>query len=218
MPPVRYLIYFGHALLLINALLYFKSYRKNSVAFNIFTFYLSFILIIQLITSYKGYFKENNIYLSHYYFIGQFVLLSLLFKKILKKRVLQKVITIILIFTLIALSVFYIIYPSSYYQFNIFEILLTSIPLILFCFLFFIQTIDGSDKKFIYIISGFFLYVLCSTLLFSAGNLEKDTRNIIWWTNSILYLVYQLLIFVEWYKHLKKPIKKLPVKTLDYKQ
>jgi hypothetical protein len=218
MPPVRYLIYFGHALLLINALLYIKSYRKNSVAFNIFTFYLSFILIIQLITSYKGYFKENNIYLSHYYFIGQFVLLSLLFKKILKKRVLQKVITIILIFTLIALSVFYIIYPSSYYQFNIFEILLTSIPLILFCFLFFIQTIDGSDKKFIYIISGFFLYVLCSTLLFSAGNLEKDTRNIIWWTNSILYLVYQLLIFVEWYKHLKKPIKKLPVKTIDYKQ
>ncbi len=218
MPPVRYLIYFGHAFLLINALLYIKSYRKNSVAFNIYTFYLSFILIIQLITSYKGYFKENNIYLSHYYFIGQFVLLSLLFKKILKKRVLQKVITIILIFTLIALSVFYIIYPSSYYQFNIFEILLTSIPLILFCFLFFIQTIDGSDKKFIYIISGFFLYVLCSTLLFSAGNLEKDTRNIIWWTNSILYLVYQLLIFVEWYKHLKKPIKKLPVKTIDYKQ
>lgn len=218
MPPVRYLIYFGHALLLINALLYIKSYRKNSVAFNIYTFYLFFILIIQLITSYKGYFKENNIYLSHYYFIGQFVLLSLLFKKILKKRVLQKVITIILIFTLIALSIFYIIYPSNYYQFNIFEILLTSIPLILFCFLFFIQTIDGSDKKFIYIISGFFLYVLCSTLLFSAGNLEKDTRNIIWWTNSILYLAYQLLIFVEWYKHLRKPIKKLQVKTLDYKQ
>jgi hypothetical protein len=72
-------------------------------------------------------------------------------------------------------------------------------------FFFFNKKIEDSDKKFIYIVSGFFLYILCSTLLFTAGNIESGTKYIIWYSNAVLYIVYQLLIFVEWYKHLRKP-------------
>jgi hypothetical protein len=105
---------------------------------------------------------------------------------------------------LFALGVYYFLEPSNYYRFNIFEIILTSVPLIVYCLLFFIQRIDGEKRKFIYITSGFFLYILCSTLLFTTGNISSEIKNFIWYTNAILYIVYQVLIFVEWYKHFRK--------------
>jgi hypothetical protein len=204
MDLIKIFIYTGYLILALNTFLFFKNYRKNLVAFKLFAIYLALTLIVQLSSRYLSFYKLNNLHLSHYYFIGQFLLLSLFFKTVLEKKVLKKAISIILISVLIALSIYYVINPSHYNRFNIFEILITSVPLIVYCFFFFIQTIDGTNKKFIYIISGLFLYILCSTLLFTAGNLDNDTRDVIWWSNTILYLVYQVLIFIEWYKHLRK--------------
>ncbi len=200
--------YIGNFILFINLLVYSKSYRNsNSVAFKVFTFYLLIILIIQIISTYLRNLYVENIFLSHYYFIGQFILLSLFFKLILKNKPIKKVVKLLLTLTLTILCIYYIIYPTNYYKFNVIEIILTSIPLLIYCFSFFIQTIDADNKKFIYIISGFFLYLLCSTLLFTAGNISTDFRKIIWNTNAVLYIIYQLLIFIEWYKHFRKPIK-----------
>lgn len=199
------LVYIGYLILAINTFLFLKSYRRISIAFQIFTIYLLLTLLIQLLSTYiKNSPIKDNLFLSHYYFIGQFVLLSLFFKKIITKDLLKKFISRILISGIIALSIYYTMYPSNYDKLNVFEIIITSIPLIVYCFFFFIQKIEDSDKKFTYIISGFFLYILCSTLLFVAGNIDNDTRNIIWRSNSILYIVYQVLIFVEWYKHYRK--------------
>jgi hypothetical protein len=74
----------GCCLLAINVFLFFKSYRNKTVAFKIITFYLLYILIIELRTSYLGSLKENNLHLSHFYFIGQWVFLSFFFMEELK--------------------------------------------------------------------------------------------------------------------------------------
>jgi hypothetical protein len=206
MKLIEVIIYFGYIVLALNTFLFFKSYRSHSVAFKLFSFYLFLTLLIQLLATFiKNSPIKHNLFLSHYYFIGQFILLSLFFKHILKKETQKKIIKPVLIIVLVVLGIYYSIYPSNYYKFNIFEIVITSAPLIIYCFFFFNGKIEDSDKKFIYIVSGFFLYILCSTLLFTAGNIESGTKNIIWYSNAVLYIVYQLLIFVEWSKNFKKP-------------
>lgn len=201
---VNVLLYIGDFILLINLYIYLKSYKNFSIAFKIFSYYLILSFTIEIITSFYFESGENNLYLSHYYFISQFILLSLFFKQLLKNPVFRKLISVILIIVLVALGVYYINFPSNYYKFNVFEIVITSLPLLVYSFLFFIQKMEGTDKRFIYIVSGFFLYVLCSTLLFTVGNIEAEIKRIIWYSNALLYIVYQVLIFVEWYKNFRE--------------
>jgi hypothetical protein len=204
------IVYFGYLVILLNTIVYFKSYRFNSVAFKIFSFYLLYCFIIQMTTSYLKNIVQvkNNLYMSHYYFIGQFVLLSFFYKSLLLKKAVNRMILFCLTLTLVGLAIFYILRPLEYYVFNISEILLTSIPIVVYSFLFFIQKFDKTDKKFLYLNSGVFFYILCSTLIFTAGNFVSSIKTnwyqSIWLINVSLYAVYQILIFIEWYKHFRK--------------
>lgn len=190
---------------MINFIIYFKSCRTQTTAFKVFTLYIFSYLIIQFITAYYHIYKIDNIHLSHYYFIIQFITLSAFFYIITSYNMLKKVITTVLIITLSSIAVYYYYYPGDYYAFNIFEILVTSVPLIIYSLLFFIEKIDNHDKKYLFSISGFFVYMLCSLLLFSASKVSSDIKIIIWFTNALLIIVYQILIFIEWYKHFRKP-------------
>tara|TARA_R110001632_G_scaffold102272_1_gene210328 strand:+ start:6356 stop:6568 length:213 start_codon:yes stop_codon:yes gene_type:complete len=67
-----------------------------------------------------------------------------------------------------------------------------------------VQQISTPEKRFIYFISGLFAYILCSTLIFFAGNISGDTQRILWRVNNSLYILFQLLILVEWYKNFRK--------------
>ena len=204
-----FIVYSGIFIFLVNTIIYLKSYRGKPVAFKLFSYYLLVIFSIQCMSTY--YFEKgiNNIHLSHYYFIVQFVFLSLFFRDLMLKKILKKLIFLLLVATLVYLSIYYIIYPKNYYIFNISEILLTSIPLAFYCLLFFFEKIDNPDKDFIYTVSGFFIYILCSILLFSVGNISSEIKMAIWYSNAVLFIIYQTLIFVEWYKHFRT--KKSPV-------
>jgi len=195
---------FGHLLLITNCILFFKNYRSYSTAIKIFSFYLATILIIQLTSKYLRSYKIPNLYLSHYYFIGQFLFLSFFFKQLLKHAFHKKIITFVLFTVLSMLAIYYSLYPSAYYSYSIFEIVITSVPLMFYSLLFFIQKIERENNKFNYIVAGFFLYILCSTLLFTAGNIKADIKRIVWYANVSLYIVYQFLILTEWYTHFRK--------------
>jgi len=201
----RQVAYIGYVVLAINFLVYFKSYRKESVAFKIFTYYLLFCLLVQVLTSGLRFFKIYNLFLSHFYFIGQFLLLSIFFKKILQGKILNNIISYLAFIPLAFSILYHIQYPSKFFQFNIYEIIITSIPLVIYSFIFFFQRVGNSEGKFLFVISGFLLYTICSTLLFATGNIEASIKKYIWYCNVSLYLVYQILIFIEWYKHFRKP-------------
>ena len=189
---------------MLNSILYFKSYQKNLIAFKVFSFYLFIILIIQVISSYLQEQELDNLYLSHYYFIIQFLFLSFFYSKLIKQITLIKVLTVIVIISII---IQFYISPEIYFTFNLFEIIICSLPIVLYSFLFLIQNIDKENKDFLYINSGIFIYILSSTLIFSSGNLmpnlSKSVNSIIWTVNVFLYLVYQILIFVDWYKNFR---------------
>lgn len=193
----------GNIVLAINVFLFFISYRKKTVAFKIIACYLLYILVIQLRMSYLNSLKENNLNYVHFYFIGQFLFLSFFFITTFKNKLLSNGIKIYLFTTITSLSIYYYCFPETFYEHNIIEVLLTSIPLIIYSFIFLIKKIDDSNKEFIYLNSGLFIYILCSTLIFIAGKLESDIKNIIWLFNASLYIIYQLLITLEWYKNFK---------------
>jgi hypothetical protein len=205
--------YVGQAILLVNTFVYFKGYSKNGVTFKIFSVYLTAMLIIQIFTSlifeigrinihiFSG--RGNNLFLSHFYFILQFFFLSIFFFRLVKYRFQKKFILLTLILVFSLLVGYYVKYPKDYYSFNVFEIAVTSVPLIIYSLMVLIQKFEGSGR-FLYITSGFFLYIVCSTLLFTTGNISADLKSVIWYLNNILYVAYQILIFIEWYKHFRK--------------
>ena len=202
------IIYLGYFILAINTLLYFKSYRNKSMAFKIFSFYLLLCLIIQLYATYLRISKEYNLFLSHYYFIGQFVFLSVFYIHLFKKQLFKSILKILFFIILLVLSIQYYTNPLLYDSFNLIEIVICSIPLVIYAFLYFTENIENDKKDFIYLNSGVFIYLLSSTLLFVAGNYVSSSvsfwNRFIWSLNAILYLVYQIFIFIDWYKNLRK--------------
>ncbi|WP_298767243.1 hypothetical protein [uncultured Polaribacter sp.] len=200
----------NYILVVLNTLLYFIGYRNNSVAYKIICFYLLLCTIVQGYSSYLASFSKPNLFLSHYYFVGQFLLLSLFYKQILKGAIKKKVINLCLLIVPILVAIIYIVKPEEYLRFNLIEVIITSLPLVFFAFLFFLENLNFS-KKFIYFNSGVFVYLIASTFLFSVGNyiveaeIAKSITSYVWILNNIMYSIYLLLIFVEWYKNFLKP-------------
>jgi positive regulator of sigma E activity len=66
----------------------------------------------------------------------------------------------------------------------------------------------NEKKEFYYINMGVLIYLFGSTILFLVGNLtivlSPRMNKITWILNSILYIVYQIFILVEWKKSFSK--------------
>jgi hypothetical protein len=191
--------------LLVNTALYVKAYKK-SVSLNIFTLYLCVTLVIQLSFNYLFFQKTNNLYLSHYYSIFQFILLSLFYRKIFKTAQLKRIVEIIFATVIIILTTQYINKPQIYFEFNLLEIVLTSLSIVTFSVIYFYQSLT-EKMEFMYLNYGVFIYLLSSTLIFCSGNfvssIEVLIGRILWFIESVLFIVYQILIFIQWYETLR---------------
>ncbi len=169
--------------------------------------YLTLCLVVQLYSRHLHDQGENNLYLSHYFFTGQFIFLNLFFLQILHLKKIKKLILFITITIPLSFIIYFFSNEEAYREWSELEIALTSIPLLIYSFYFFIKKIDNNkDKKYIYFNSGFFVYTLCSTLIFILGNIgSRELKLFVWDINQFLYLTFQILIFIEWYKNFRKP-------------
>ena len=78
--------------------------------------------------------------------------------------------------------------------------------------MFHFYNILNEKKKYYYINTGILLYLFGSTVLFISGNiisrLDLAPTKIIWMLNSVLYIVYQIFILLEWKEiFIKKQLK-----------
>jgi len=201
----------GYVILAINLLLYYKSYSTNkNKAVKLLTYYLAITLLIQLSTKILHYYKAPNLFLSHIYFLSQFICLSFFYKLLLFDRVKQAYVKHITIIILAFVIISFIIDGSLIFKFNLFEIIITSLPLIIYSILLLYKLISIKSNSFIYINIGVLFYLLSSILIFLSGNLINNLpgifNTITWLANVTLYLLFQLFIFYEWYKnlHVKK--------------
>ena len=179
------------------------------MAFRIIIGYLLYTFAIQMFADYMSEHKIHNLFLTHYYFIGQFVLFSYLYYLLLNKAIFKKIIIIVLSIVITVIGVIYYNNPELYNTFNLWEIVLSFTPIVIYSLFYFYESFGVENKKYLILNSGIFFYLLSSILIFSAGNLINSTGRSMaiptWTLNAFLYLVYQIFIFVEWYRNFRKP-------------
>jgi hypothetical protein len=193
----------GYLILLLNLMLFIIGFPKQGKAYKIFTCYLGIILIIQMMSELLVKYRVHNLFLSHFYFIGQFILLSLFYGTILKEKFQIKLVKVGLVIGLLTLSIQYAYDTSLFFEFNLFEIFITSFLLIIYAVFHFYNMLN-EKKEFYFINMGILLYLFGSTILFLVGNLtivlSPKMSKVTWILNAFLYIIYQLFILVEWRK------------------
>lgn len=191
----------AHLLLVINFVLFIFKFKKENRAYKIYTIYLGVIVLIELLIQIiikSGY---QNLFLSHFYFTGQFILLSMFYLELLTESYQKKIIKFNLIFIPILLGINFLINPSQFHEFCLMEILLTSISIISYSTFHFYNMLSNK-KEFYYINSGILIYLFGSTVTFLPRNLHTiygySFSMALQVLNIILYIAYLIFIFLEW--------------------
>ena len=190
----------GYCVLLVNLILLLKGFSANGKAFKIFTIYTLIMFIIQILTNILYYKAINNLFLSHFYLILQFIMLSLFYHNLLIEKWQKKFVRIGLLLGLLSLLIQYTINPGLFKIFNYYEIFITSFLIIIYATFHFYNMLN-EKKQFYFINMGVFIYLFASTVLFLAGNLvaqlSSKNNTLTWTLNAFLYIVYQLIVFYE---------------------
>ena len=185
-------------------LLYLTGFSRNSKAFKYFTIYLLIIGIIQI--SMQTYILvtmgESNLFFFIYYFVLQFIMLSLFYKELLGYKWINWITATILLF----IGYQYITEPYMYFKYNPIGSSITQLIIVGYSLFYFYKSLTGK-REFLIVNIGLFFYLLSSLLIFAAGNLVlNDTipdyvPNLLNHSNLALYFILQVLIVVEWFRN-----------------
>lgn len=196
------LSYLATLILLINTLLYFKSFAQQSKAFKLFTIYLLAMSIVQLSMIGFVIIGEPNIFISSIYLVVQLVLLSLFYGKLIKSKLIYVISGGLFLF----LMGQYVLDPSLIHRYNSIGISLSQALIIGYSVVYFYRSLSGRSS-FIIVNIGIFLYLICSTLIFASGNLQYDLSQqgymLLLNLNIVFYLIFQILVFTEWYMNFR---------------
>ncbi len=195
-------------MLTVNIFIFFLFLFKRGRVFKIYAIYLLFILIGEIVSKVMIYRGFENIAMSHYYFILQFLLLSLFYLELIHVKTQRRIIQYLLLIIPLFLGIQYFMEPDLIYKFNIIEVFITSFTLIIYATFHFYNMLS-SNKVFYYINSGILVYLLGSTIIFLSGNIliiKVDPLNHflnVVHINVTLYIFYLFMIFTEAYKTIK---------------
>ncbi len=196
-----FFLFVGYFLLLINFFLFLRGFSNQGKAFKIFTIYLFGIFVIQITAYVFKIERINNLFISHFYFIFQLIIISLFYHNLLKEKYQRKIIQISFLLCIVSLLILYLVNPSLFFEFNLFEVFITSFLLIIYSTFHLYNQLD-SKREYYYINLGILIYLFGSTILFLVGNLmlsfKTELNKITWNLNACLYIVYQLFILYEW--------------------
>lgn len=157
-------------------------------------------LYIEIFSSYLASQHIPNLHLTHYYTIGQFFILSVIYYKQLTKFQLIVPIGValfsgVLIYQLIESKI-------VYNEFNISGFLVSACILICYAFFYYIEHI--ANKKYWDTFNvGLFLYLGGSSIIFLTMNSGWDPEAWymqIWTINALLVILYQLFISITIYR------------------
>lgn len=186
------------------SLLYLLCFVNQKSAYRVFCIYLLVVGFIELKSYYlgRGGCYTTNLYLSHYYFGLQFILLSLFYSILLDRKWILWVIPLVL-----AVIVYQFIEdPELYDRYNPWGIVLTTLPLVVYGTMYMLK---GINKKieFTVINVSLLAYLLTTLFIFASSNLVADlnitkaTKQIINHINKVLYLVFLGMVIYEWFKN-----------------
>lgn len=202
----------GLFFLLINSVCFYKTRKNKDFHYNTLMVYLICLFVNELLCNIIGFYAPgSNFFLSHYYFVFQFVFLSVFFRSLFSNVILRRVILVFLVLVLVLLAIQYYRTPDLYWRFNLFEIGVTSILLVVYALTYLIQNFKNFKANYMYFANGLIIYLVSSSTIFLSGNTDSVifTEPFLldfWFFNSLFYILYQYLIFKEW-KNLNKRFK-----------
>lgn len=203
----EFFIYLGYFILLINVLLYTFSFFYGKKVNAFFVWYLQLIFSIQIISYIMMKLHINNLFVSHFFFVGQLVLLGLFYKTLMKTERQKDFVKMGIGLGLFVLGIQYVLEPDQFFKFNLLEIAITSLLVVVFAMMH-LYNMLAEKKEYYYVTVGVIIYLLASTVLFFVGNLtiglSKELKFLTWTLNAFLIIVYQLFILFEWKKSFSK--------------
>ncbi len=200
---IEYLVFaliLPNLILCLNTLLFVllagKTKKKTHI---ILVVYLFVIVCVQLYSAWLAFNGNYNLHISHFYFILQLLILGYFYYIICTQRLQKKLIKYSVLLCLLILAIQYAITPETYLKFNNLEIFLTSYLLIVYT-LFHFYNLLSAKKSFLFFNIGLFFYLFGSTVLFLMGNLSViiDIESINFDINNILFIIFHVLVFMEW--------------------
>ncbi len=198
-----FLIYSAYLILLLNLILYSYSFFRKEKANVFFVSYLAFSFLLQIYMEIIYFLRGNNLLAINIFFVGQMILLGLFYNSLMHIKTQKLFVKTSLIIALLVLGVQFIMDPNQFFKFNLFEITLTSLLIVVFALIHFYNMLTD-NKEYYYISIGIVFYLLTSTVLFLVGNLSSelslDLKYITWMLNAFLIVVYQLFILYDWIK------------------
>lgn len=203
----------GYFILFINCVLLLKGFSTNGKPFRIFTVYSLAMFLVQLASHIMVKMHMTNLLLSHFYFGLQFLILSFFYYSLLREKLQRKAIIGLLVLCFSLLIIQYSLDWNLFFKFNLFEIFITSLPLIIYA-TFHLYNLLNEKKRFYYINIGLLIYLFGSTIVFLTANLLLSLHyemgfEKIYSLNVYLYVVYQLLILYDLINIIKTNKKKL---------
>lgn len=198
-----FLIYSGYLILLINLILYTSSFFRKEKANVFFVSYLAFSFVMQFSMELIYFLHMSNLVVVNIFVIGQMLFLGLFYYSILKLKIQKLLVKIGLLFTLLILGIQFYIYPELFFKFNLFEITITSLMIVVFALLHFYNILT-ENRTYYYVTIAVILFMLGSTILYLVGNLtltlSENVKYLSWKLNAFLFIIYHLLILYEWMK------------------
>jgi len=202
-----FVIYLGYFTLTIDLILYTYSFFRKKKANVFFVSYLAFSFLMQFSMETLYHFHKNNLFLVNIFIIGQMILLGLFYNSIFTVKSQKRFVLISVGVALLILAVQFIMDWNQFLRFNLFEITLTSLLVVIFALIHFYNMLTET-KVYYYVSIGVVFYLLASTVLFLIGNLTHNLSNefkfLSWQLNSVLLVMYYGFILYEWKKSFSK--------------
>lgn len=192
-------------MLLVNGsvfLFFYVKKKENTTYHGTLSFYLFYLLILNVITGFMSRYGVNNLYLSHAYFIPQALILGKLFIDHFLTKLQVRFAKIYLISSLSFLVIQNILMPEMILSLNIVEIFLMNYFLLI-CSLFYFYNTLRTQRPHKFLIFGILFYSILSTstflLTYLANELNSDFSRVITKLHIFLLFFYQLMIGIQWF-------------------
>ena len=195
--------YLTLGLLFVNVELYLRSHNLFSkvMAYNLILIYIVLNLITSLTLEYLYNNRIENLYLSNFYLIFQFILFSYFYLNLFRNKKQKIYVKASFVIVMSILTIQYLLNPLGFFYFNLLEVFLTSFPLITYSIIHLYNSL-ATKGKFLYINAAILIYLSSSTLIFFLGNvlreLNRTDANNIWLILKILYSIFLILFTIEW--------------------
>ncbi|WP_427875024.1 hypothetical protein [Flavobacterium sp. MMS24-S5] len=203
----NFLIYGTYLVLLLNLVAYSFSFFRKGEANVFFVSYLAFCCLMQYSMELLYQLGMTNLIIVNIYFIGQMILLGIFYNSLIKVRSQKIFIKTSLAIALLVLAIQFYRTPSEFLKFNLFEITITNLLIVIFA-LFHVYNMLTGDKIYYYTTIGLVFYLLASTVFYLIGNLSiglsDDLKLLTWMINNFLILGLQFFILYDWIKNFSK--------------